>query len=63
MNMTHPQRMSLLPTRNRLRLAGDTMKPDKLTDELAKHEHLKELAQTCHYKGWQRDCTSMLDLL
>jgi hypothetical protein len=42
---------------NRLRFAGDTMKLEKLISELAKCEHMKELAPTYHYKGWQRDCT------
>jgi hypothetical protein len=63
MNITYPQTMVLLPTQNSLRLAGDKMKPDKLIGELAKYEHMKELAPTCHSKGWERECTGLADLL
>jgi hypothetical protein len=53
MNIPHPQTMVRLATRNRLQFAGDTMKPDKLADDLVEYAHMKELAPIRHYEGWQ----------
>jgi hypothetical protein len=60
MNTILPNTMALPATRNGLRLASDTMK--KLKTDRA-DEHINESATMCHYGGWQRDCTMMLDLL
>jgi hypothetical protein len=63
MNSTYPQTMVLLPAQSRLRLAGDKMRPDILIGKLAKDVPTKELVPTGHNKGWQRDCTALVDLL
>jgi hypothetical protein len=60
MNLISPQTMVLRPTRNRLRLAGDTTNKLKANPE-RKRTH--ELAMIRYREGWQRDCTQMLDLL
>jgi hypothetical protein len=59
MNILPPQTM-VLPTRNRLRLTGDTTNKLKANPE---HKRANESTVICHREGWQRDCTRMLDLL
>jgi hypothetical protein len=60
MNILPPQTMVLPPTRNGLRLAGDTTNKLKANPE---HKRTTESAVIRYREGWQRDCTQMLDLL
>ena len=60
MNMVPPETIVIPPTRNGLRLTGN--KTNKLKAD-PDHERTNELATTCHQKGWQSDCTQMVDFL
>jgi hypothetical protein len=59
-NTILPHTMALPATRNGLRLAVDTINELKAEP---KHKHRNESAAMCHYDGWQRDRTMMLELL
>jgi len=39
------------------------MNPSKARGKLGKCEQIKDLAAMRRYEGWQRDCTTMLDIL
>jgi len=60
MSLISPQTMVLPPTRNGLRLAGDTTNKLKGNPE---NKRAHESVVICYREGWQRDCTQMLDLL
>ena len=61
MNMVPPQTIVIPPTRNGLPLTEDTTNKLKADPD---HKRTNELAPPmCHHKGWQSDCTQIVDFL